>query len=335
MSGCSPKQMPVGVVFLKRAVRAMDIILHIGAHRTGTTSFQNYVRGISNELVSLEVAFWGPDMTRKGLFPPVFEGGDDSVAEGARQQEMSPLKRQLDAAWLAGARRLIVSDENIMGGMRNNIRHAALYPQVGSRVAKFANAFGGNVSTILLSPRSLDLYWCSALAFSVKRGVPVPDLQKRATIARSYRGWRDVIAEIARALPGVAVKVLPFEAYAGRSDCFLSDAINIDGPMCRDRMPVNTSPKLPDLRRAMSARGGDVQSLPFGMGRWNPFTNAQLGALRELYADDMMWLRSGADGLATLIEDGSAPKAGSNPPRAANGKGQIDECEERRMARPG
>ena len=106
MSGCSPKQMPVGVVFLKRAVRAMDIILHIGAHRTGTTSFQNYMRGFSNELVSLELAFWGPDMTRKGLFPPVFEGGDDSVAEVARQQEMSPLKRQLDAAWLAGARRL-------------------------------------------------------------------------------------------------------------------------------------------------------------------------------------------------------------------------------------
>lgn len=332
---CSPKRKPVGVALLERVARAMDIILHIGAHRTGTTSFQTYMRRSSGALSARGIAFWGPETTRKGLFSNIYSDRSGRGADTSRSHECGPVGAPLNAARASGARCLIVSDENFMGGMRNNIRHAALYPQLSGRVVRVTQAFGSEVSTILISPRSLESYWCSVLAFCVKRGVPVPDLQKRTAIARGYRGWRDVIAEIAKALPDVAIKVLPFENYAGRPDRYLSDAAEIDTPICRERAPVNKSPGLPALRRAMSANGQDARALPLGMGRWNPFTNEQHSALRELYADDMMWLRSGANGLAILVEDGSWTNAGTNPPNAAKRKGQFDEFEERRMAPPG
>ncbi len=46
----------------------MRLILHIGAHRTGTTSFQSYMRRHSAELSDAGIGFWGPVRTRKGLF---------------------------------------------------------------------------------------------------------------------------------------------------------------------------------------------------------------------------------------------------------------------------
>ena len=45
----------------------MDVILHLGAHRTGSTSFQEYMTRVQ----SGDVAYWGPKITRGGLLDGV------------------------------------------------------------------------------------------------------------------------------------------------------------------------------------------------------------------------------------------------------------------------
>lgn len=332
MQACSPVYSPVGAALRQWAARAMDIILHIGAHRTGTTHFQRYMRSSEDALSEQGVRFWGPSRTRKGLFTGIYAHLDDHRATEAPDPTIAECLAQEKAG---AVQKLVVSDENMMGSVRRNIREGQLYPDAGRHVAGFAKAFGGDVSTLLVSVRSLDTYWCSALAYGVERGIPVMDRQGRHALAQDRRGWRDVIAEIARALPNVRVKVACFETYKGRPDSLLHDACGFGAPLCEDRKPVNPSPQLPDLRRALHAKGQDTKTLPFGMGRWNPFSNEEHAALRETYADDMMWLMAGADGLATLIEDRSRTKAGPNLLSAAHEKGQFDEFEERRMARPG
>lgn len=321
MRCCSQNMTPGGAVFPRRAARNMDITLHIGPHRTATTGFQNYLRMSRNNLRAQGVEVWEPEVIRRKQESGCYKDADT--------------RSRVKLVQASGADQLIISEENIAGSVRQNLKDGALYLGIGDRIARYTQALGGNLSAVLFSPRSLDVFWCSSLAFAAERGLRLPDPQKRAVIAQGRRGWRDVITEIAKAAPGASVRVLPFETYAGRPDRFLADGVDIEGPLCKDRAPVNVSPRLPELRRALRASGRDASTLPFGMGRWNPFTNEEHSALRELYADDMMWLAAGADGLATLIEDRSTTKAGLNPPRAALGKGQFDEFEERRMARPG
>jgi len=46
----------------------MDVILHIGAHRTATTTFQAWMLQNADALAAGGIAYWGPDRTRAGLF---------------------------------------------------------------------------------------------------------------------------------------------------------------------------------------------------------------------------------------------------------------------------
>ena len=73
-------------------------------------------------------------------------------------------------------------------------------------------------------------------------------------------------------------------------------------------------------------------TLPPGDGRWAPFDPCQTAALRETYADDMMWLAGGADGLARLLKDPDKKAAGLNPTATDLTRGRRDDIQESRMA---
>jgi hypothetical protein len=330
MSELSPTFQPIGAAFAAWAARIMDVILHIGAHRTGTTTFQDYMRRHSRTLEAGGVGFWGPGRTRRGLFTELHP-----KTSGAAENAVKRVQTQLDRAEACGLKTLVVSDENMIGTVRDNLRSAHLYEKAADRVAVFARAFEGRISSVVISCRSLDLYWTSAMAYGVARGHPVPDATVTRRIAAQPRGWRDVVTDVAQALPGVPLRVMPFETFCGRPAAFLAAAADLDAPKDATRTWLNRSPNLPALRRVLTLRGEGGHALPFGMGRWNPFTNEDHAALREVYADDLMWLTAGADGLATLTEDHSRTRAEPMRPPGIQTRGQFHEHTERQVARPG
>lgn len=310
--------------------RVMDVVLHLGAHRTGTTSFQDYMRRHLAPLEAQGVAFWGPRRRLEGLHETI-------LFSDAARRRAAATRIQAKLAQVAdrGMQTLVVSDQEMMGTVADNVDAAQFYPEAGARVAAFSAAFGGQVTTVMLSPRSLDGYWASALAALVFSGHSIPCRETLHQIVLARRGWRDVIRDIAAALPGADIRILPFETYAGRPDALLSAGLDCAAPFDRARGWLNRAPTLPDLRRALADKPRPGPRLPFGMGRWNPFTTDEYAALRELHADDMMWLTAGADGLATLTEDRRKDRAGPTPSLASLKKGRSDEHEERQMARPG
>lgn len=313
----------------------MDVILHLGAHRTGTTSFQDYMRRHATLLESQGVGFWGPRQTRRGLFAGLWPRGDSTDTQDAVTHAKARVQARLDQARQTGVKKLVISDANMIGSVRDNLEQAVLYPDATNRLTRFADAFEGQVSTVLFSPRSLELYWCSAVADGVSRGATVPSRDELHDIATSKRGWRDVISDIAAAFPKATLNVVPSDRFAGQPAAMLLHGADIIAPVDQARVCLNRQPTLPELRRTVSGRGGATTDLPFGMGRWNPFTNEEHAALREMYADDMMWLTAGAAGLAKLTEDRCHDRAGQTPPGAAQSKGRCDELEERQVARPG
>jgi hypothetical protein len=127
-------------------------------------------------------------------------------------------------------------------------------------------------------------------------------------------------------LPQVEIKVLPFEQLAGQFDKVLTEATDHSAPQDGAESWLNRSLDADRLRAKMNEFGTPAASLPAhlatGEGRWNPFSKQQSANLRESYADDMMWLAAGADGLATLTEDPSRTRANLSLPSGALKKGQ-------------
>ncbi|ASM71493.1 hypothetical protein SULPSESMR1_00661 [Pseudosulfitobacter pseudonitzschiae] len=291
----------------------MDVILHLGAHRTGSTSFQDALRRNAGRLADASVGFWGPRRTRGGLLSGALpQPGFDPVR--ATRRAKGRVRMQLDQTAASGLSALLISDENMIGSVRSNIRNRTLYADIGDRMARYAQVFDGRITRIVLNIRALDLWWSSAIAYGVSRGAPVPDYQALNRIAQARRSWRDVITDLACAMPHVDLRILPFEVFAGRTGAIL-DA----GAGCTVALPaqgdwLNRSPDVAALRDLLAARGGIAAQAVTGSGRWTPFTPEHSAALRAAYADDLAWLAAGADGLASLTQDPERTRAGQTLP---------------------
>lgn len=323
MTAAIPASWPVGAAAFTALGRAiMDVILHLGAHRSGTTSFQRYLRDSHADLSARKTGFWGPKRVRRSVLPGLFPGAGATHRRGLVRRAEGRVQMQLAQAREAGLGQLLVSDENMIGSARQCLRARSLYPAIGERMARIGSAFGGEIKRVVLSVRSPDLWWASAAAYTVGRGHPVPDAQTFDAIAQNPRSWRDVVTDLACALPGAEIKIAPFEQFAGQADALFAVCTGQSAPTGTAGW-LNRAPDLCGLRDTLAERGEDPALLPCATGRWQPFNAAQAATLRERYADDLFWLTAGADGLATLTEDPSRRRAGPSLPPGAMREGHA------------
>lgn len=318
-----------------RRARPMEITLHIGAHRTATTTFQHYMRESGPALRRAGIGFWGPLRTRGGLFTGLLPDGaeGDAGADMARAR----IAAALDRAERTGTRHLIVSEENILGLAARNIRLGRLYPQAGDRIARLARAFDGRLTRLAVTVRPQHGYWPSAIAYAVHRGHPVPDAARLERIARAPRGWRDVLRELAAA-QGAAISVLPFGTGPETAMAVMTGGAVTPAPAATT-LCLNAAPDRAELRAALAERGADTAPVPAGEGRWQPFDPDQRAMLAESWLDDEFWLAAGAGGLATYHPHGrpasgtkhQPERAGHHLPPGLLGRGHGHGIEERRM----
>lgn len=321
---------------LSKGAYAMKTILHIGAHRTASTSFQTYMRRHAEELREDGLGYWGPFRTRKGLFSGILPGKMPGLLKDTAERAKGRIALQRIKAEDMGIQTLLVSDENMLGTVRKSLISKKLFPDAGMRMARFSEAFDGQIDRVVISIRSQDLWWRSAGAFSVTRGMGLPTGEDRAQIAQGLRGWRDVVTEVACALPeGTDIQVLPFESYAGRADAMLLAATGFQGPAPLATDWFNKAPSGKEISDLLSARGTRQDVPTDANGRWQAFDVEQEAALRELYEDDMFWLRAGADGLATLTEDPERTSQAQAMGWGATERGQVYVTERRQMVQPG
>lgn len=327
-----PVKRSVGAALGQRIAKAMDVTLHIGAHRCATTTFQNYMRLNGDRLATQGIGFWGPRRTRNGLFHGIIPGSVALTGRNPRLRAIGRVQMHLARSNGLGLGSLVVSDENMLGTIRENLRVGDLYCGVGERMARYEEAFAGQVRNVVLNIRSLERYWASALGYSLTRGGGVPGKATLERLAFSMRSWRDVITDVACAVPHARIWVFPFETFAGRPDAQLATITDIDAPMTHARNWLNATPRLPELRALVEGLAGPPD-LPKGDGRWQPFTPAQSAVLRENYADDLMWLAGGAGGIARLMPDPDKKQGWDNLPDRNMTRGRTNGDEERRMAR--
>ncbi len=299
----------------------MEIILHLGAHRTATTSFQKYMYKNADENLASGLIFWGPRQTRDNLLEEVIPARRRRFflrrKFDKKQFEMAchRVAQGLEQARDKGVTQVVISDENMIGNPRRNLREARLYGSVSDRMAVYNRVFGGRVSRVVLSVRSLDHYWSSVMAYGVSRGHHLPQAKEVQKIVSGGRHWRDVITDLAVCMPETEIVVYPFEVFCGLPDAQLKLMTGRqDVPRDHTRLWSNPAPELPHLRQVLADRGRLNTNLPHGKGRWQPFNTEQNAILRDAYTADMNWLRSGADGMAILIEDTGPAREQTPPP---------------------
>ena len=309
------------------------MILHMGAHRTGTTTFQKYLRNNQDNLTKMGMAYWGPRRTRSGLLAGLFTRPDQITPAVAHRAKRSGGRVRLATQLLArkGTQTLIVSDENMLGTMQGNVSRAMLYPDGEARLRRFYAPFGESCTRVCISIRSYENYWASVLAFMIAKGYDAPDRAMLERLAIQPYRWRDVIAAASVVFQNARIIVWPFESFASQPEQQLAMLTGAPVPIeTRGKRDwVNASMGRAQLRALIEERGESGFGMHGGDGRWQPFAPDHVARLRRDYLEDLAWLRAGADGLATYIES-----AGTHPRTMTEEEGHADEQEERRLGHP-
>lgn len=307
----------------------MDVILHVGAHSAGIKGFGAYMRANAATFDATGVVFWGAEDLRRGLMSGLQPNQLPTLGRNMRKRAIGRVQMKLRQEAERGTQRLWVCDSNLLGVARDNLAWETLYAGAGVRLARYFEAFDGQVTDVVLSVRDLLGFWLGLLAQELIKGGDIPTPARLDKLVNGPRSWRDVVADVACAVPGARVWVAPFEVFSSQPDALFLSVTACEGPATHAREALDTVPDLQELRRA------GVTGLPDGYGRWMPFDLRQQAHLRELYADDLMWLQAGADGLAWLLDDPRKGQTGSNPSAKRVTEGSENDDGQGRLAQAG
>lgn len=304
----------------------MDVILHIGAHRTATTALQSHMANHRDELADAGVVYWGPKVARGGLFRGAI-GGIDQIMSWQQRRFNGRCAMRAEAVRLTGASHLIVSDENMLGSLRGTLEDTVLYQGAGRRISAHAGGFSHHRLTVGLCVRSYVEWWTSAIAFRLSRGGPLPRADLRENLVTQPRRWRHIVEEIARVLPDATVTVWTYEALGDKPHRVLEDLCGVATLPSRAKRK-NASPPPAQLRDLMLSCGIDPHQFNWPDGQFMPFTDHEVEALNAQYDEDLAWLANGAGGFADFIDAPATEMA----EQTVDGRGMTDGGDHRNMA---
>jgi hypothetical protein len=281
----------------------MKLTLHLGAHRTGTSTLQRYMKQQCGLLEAQDVVVWTPAQTRDGRLTGLL--GDPGRGSARRDDlaRRSGNRVRIAQTLLAGqgVAHLVVSDENVLGSLRENIGLAALYPTAARRVSRLKTGLPA-VDHVAVCVRSYDAYWTSAIGLQLTRGMPVPDRRHLDHLVTQSRRWRQVIAEVATTFAGARITVWSHERLAALPEISAGLLTGCRLPPADPGLHLNATLRIDALRARLAVSGADGSVLRADHGRFAPFDDTQRRTLRAQYAEDIAWLRAGADGLATFYD---------------------------------
>ncbi|WP_343116778.1 hypothetical protein [Ostreiculturibacter nitratireducens] len=301
----------------------MDLILHLGAHRTGSTALIRCLMRGERMLAAEGLSIW-PHKTQRALkglasTPLLYALSlmDDAGAGKRLDRIRAEVARRFASAEEAGAKRLLLSEENMLGPMRECLMEASLYPVVADRLTAYASVLPFEPRRIGLALRGYAGYWLSSYVYVLRRH-PLPRFSDLApALAAAPRGWVDVVGDIMTVfpkaeillwrqedldddMPGIAAALLGRATTEGLHP--IARRINTagDGADCelihriREGEP-GISPEA--LKERLEALRGTVPAAP------PRFSSSESAAMEARYRDDLARIAA-LSGRVRLLEKG-------------------------------
>ncbi|MGO4851316.1 hypothetical protein [Phaeovulum sp. W22_SRMD_FR3] len=203
----------------------MEIILHIGAHRTGSTALERCLSDNAEVLRAEGTAIWGPTRMRsllnfdKAMSLRAAMRAKDPEATAAWTTLRAAFAQELAAEADAGITKLLISEENMLGTMRSNLLEGRLYANARRNLAAYAALLPHKPVRIGIGIRDYAAYWLSAYAYVISRthAAPIPDLAELApALADCRRSWTKVLASVSEVFPQAERFVWRVEELRGR-----------------------------------------------------------------------------------------------------------------------
>lgn len=290
---------------------SQSLLLHLGAHRTGSTSLQAVLDANAAPLSARGAAVLtpprpgerDPDMqVRRALSGYLRHDGGGLARWRARRRAV----RILAEATRDAAGPIILSDENLPG-TAFAVGRPALYPDVARHMARLARLLPAPPARVLLCVRDyadlIPSYYAMMTLYANRRS---PFDAVRPAFFPLARGWAQIAADIRTAFPETTITVAPLEQTddATRLSALLGAdlAATCDAP---PRPRVNQRPTREAVAAALagpklSKAEADVLitrhagGLPF-----DPLSLQEKADLTGRYGDDLDRLR-GMDGVRLL-----------------------------------
>ena len=302
----------------------MDVRLHLGAHRTGTTRLQQELRRRAAHLDQRGIAVAWPGQLRPEI-------GDWRFAVCARVPALGRVVRTENVKLLSAARagalargrdRLVVSEENYAGSIDRMVRSGVLYPDIVRRTALIAPVFREDPVTVLFSIRSYAGMFASLYAQMARRR-PAPEFDGlKARMLALPRRWPAVLADLTRVFPQAQVLVWPFETRHGNGIEAVRLLLGEDRIVAvnEDLPAVYSSPTAPAIERlnrmrspkgrTREARRAVIKSYPAGEHPpFRPWTEEERAVFDAAYAEDLHVLRTAPPPNLQLVDLAPRPEA--------------------------
>ncbi|MXU66205.1 hypothetical protein [Oceanomicrobium pacificus] len=185
-----------------------EIALHIGAHKTATTSLQRSLRRNPLSLQKCGAAFL-PTLEYRRLLTPIEnryrDGGDAAGAKAAFRAILD------DHA--TGRQRLILSEENLLV-LAKPFDTRGLYPRAVDRIGRTRELIGNRPVMHFLTIRSLSGWLPSIYGEYIRHFGYEPFETFHARAGDNPLSWADLASAIRAALPdGDTLSVLTFDTY--------------------------------------------------------------------------------------------------------------------------
>ena len=251
-------------------------IVHIGAHRTGTTSFQTLLGKYRENLADRNVQALTPGILRKKAR---IVKTTTPKRSSSNQLATAEHRWKLVESLLKDGQRVVMSEENILGSMEPCLRKAQLYPHLRRRLKNLAPLLQ-NANELILVVRKAQDWWNSLIAVSAKQGA-IPTTEQVQKISICSRGWHHVVAEICEFYPEIPLRLIPYSPVSHDNLSELSDAsglseiLNIAG----ENITTNKAPKLVSLEGHPDF--GRLKKAKFDHQGFNFFTPAETKAFQK------------------------------------------------------
>lgn len=180
-----------------------QVILHLGAHKTATTSIQMALDAERADLRARGTALLLPRDLRQPATGP-----------HRRRDRATELEQQLcDAVADDAIHRLILSEENLTGSSGHNLARKSLYPSVTRRLGKLPRTLNHPNVTVLFALRDYGPYLSSSATTAIRRGKVFDTVALRTAFLLMHRHWLDVVQDIQAVFPSSNLRLWRYEDF--------------------------------------------------------------------------------------------------------------------------